>query len=135
MGSRINTVRDLTQQDYKWGFITVPRGLKWARTARSSQQATRVGCLKTVYDREIPVNVVDLGLIYSCAITPHEQGGEDLDGCEQAMQKHQIRRSPVIDGEGRCNGIVAQADLALKVRPEKVSKTVAEISKRELAAA
>jgi probable FeS assembly SUF system protein SufT len=31
--------------------------------------------LKTVYDPEIPVNVVDLGLIYSCAITPHENGG------------------------------------------------------------
>jgi CBS domain-containing protein len=54
---------------------------------------------------------------------------ENLDGCEQAMQKHQIRRIPVIDGEGRCIGIVAQADLALKDKPEKVSKTVAEISK------
>ncbi|MBV9626337.1 MAG: putative Fe-S cluster assembly protein SufT [Acidobacteria bacterium] len=26
--------------------------------------------LKTVYDPEIPVNIVDLGLIYSCRITP-----------------------------------------------------------------
>jgi probable FeS assembly SUF system protein SufT len=31
--------------------------------------------LKTVYDPEIPVNIVDLGLIYSCAIAPLEQGG------------------------------------------------------------
>jgi len=31
--------------------------------------------LKTVYDPEIPINVVDLGLIYSCAIAPHENGG------------------------------------------------------------
>jgi probable FeS assembly SUF system protein SufT len=31
--------------------------------------------LKTVYDPEIPVNVVDLGLIYSCVIAPHENGG------------------------------------------------------------
>jgi probable FeS assembly SUF system protein SufT len=30
--------------------------------------------LKTVYDPEIPVNVVDLGLIYSCQITPVEAG-------------------------------------------------------------
>jgi probable FeS assembly SUF system protein SufT len=30
--------------------------------------------LKTVYDPEIPVNIVDLGLIYSCQITPVEGG-------------------------------------------------------------
>ncbi len=30
--------------------------------------------LKTVYDPEIPVNVVDLGLIYSCEVYPQEGG-------------------------------------------------------------
>jgi probable FeS assembly SUF system protein SufT len=30
--------------------------------------------LKTVYDPEIPVNVVDLGLIYSCKIAPEADG-------------------------------------------------------------
>jgi CBS domain-containing protein len=55
--------------------------------------------------------------------------GENLDKCERAMQEHQIRRIPVVDAEGTCIGIVSQADLALKDKPEKVSKTVAEISK------
>jgi probable FeS assembly SUF system protein SufT len=32
--------------------------------------------LKTVYDPEIPVNVVDLGLIYLCQITPVAQGNK-----------------------------------------------------------
>jgi len=31
--------------------------------------------MKTCYDPEIPVNVVDLGLIYSCNISNHEGGG------------------------------------------------------------
>jgi CBS domain-containing protein len=55
--------------------------------------------------------------------------GENIDACERLMQEYQIRRIPVVDGEGRCIGIVAQADLALREKPEKVSKTVAEISK------
>jgi probable FeS assembly SUF system protein SufT len=35
--------------------------------------------LKTVFDPEIPVNIVDLGLIYSCEITKLEQGGYKID--------------------------------------------------------
>ena len=55
--------------------------------------------------------------------------GENIEACERLMQQHQIRRIPVVDGEGRCIGIVAQADLALREKPEKISQTVAEISK------
>jgi probable FeS assembly SUF system protein SufT len=35
--------------------------------------------LKTVYDPEIPVNIVDLGLIYSCAIADEAGGGKKID--------------------------------------------------------
>ncbi len=35
--------------------------------------------LKTIFDPEIPVNVVDLGLIYECAITPVENDGNKID--------------------------------------------------------
>ena len=55
--------------------------------------------------------------------------GEDIETCERLMQEHQVRRIPIMDAEDRVIGIVAHADLALKDKPERVSKTVAEISK------
>jgi len=35
--------------------------------------------LKTCYDPEIPVNIVDLGLVYSCVLSPLPDGGEKID--------------------------------------------------------
>jgi CBS-domain-containing membrane protein len=57
--------------------------------------------------------------------------GENVEECERAMQEHRLRRIPIVDAQGACIGIVSQADLALKDKPERVSKTVAEISKPE----
>lgn len=37
------------------------------------------GQLKSVYDPEIPVNIVDLGLIYLCEIFPLNSGGVKVD--------------------------------------------------------
>ncbi len=54
---------------------------------------------------------------------------ENVENCERLMQEHQIRRIPIVDGNDSIIGIVAQADLALKEKPDRVSKTVAEISK------
>ena len=34
--------------------------------------------LETCYDPEIPVNVVELGLIYDCTLTPGEDGTQDV---------------------------------------------------------
>jgi probable FeS assembly SUF system protein SufT len=60
--------------------------------------------LKTVYDPEIPVNVVDLGLIYSLAITPDEQGGKVVT----------IRMAMTSPGCGMSN--VLKADVESKVQ-------------------
>jgi probable FeS assembly SUF system protein SufT len=35
--------------------------------------------LKTCYDPEIPVNIVDLGLVYSCQLSPRPDGGEKIE--------------------------------------------------------
>jgi CBS domain-containing protein len=54
---------------------------------------------------------------------------QSLESCEKLMQTHRIRRIPVVDNQGRCVGIVSQADLARSLPAEKVHKTVAEISR------
>lgn len=48
----------------------------------TSPEAVEKNCwevMKTVYDPEIPVNIVDLGLVYSCKVTPAgEEGLNDV---------------------------------------------------------
>ncbi|MGZ4993345.1 MAG: putative Fe-S cluster assembly protein SufT [Methylobacter sp.] len=34
--------------------------------------------MKTIYDPEIPVNIVDLGLVYECKVTPIDNGLNDV---------------------------------------------------------
>jgi len=58
--------------------------------------------LKTVFDPEIPVNIVDLGLIYSCDVTPLEDG-----------KKIEIKMSMTAPGCGMGN--VLKADVENKV--------------------
>jgi CBS domain-containing protein len=62
--------------------------------------------------------------------------GENLEHCERAMREHRVRRIPIVDGDGAVIGIVAQADLVLKLKetPERASETVAAISKPSKAA-
>jgi probable FeS assembly SUF system protein SufT len=49
-----------------------------AQPERCSEEAVW-GELKSVFDPEIPVNIVDLGLIYSCAITPLQDFGNRIE--------------------------------------------------------
>ena len=61
---------------------------------------------------------------------PFTCGPEDsVESCERLMQKHQVRRIPVVDKNGRCIGIVAQADVALHAPPAQVAKTLVAVSK------
>jgi probable FeS assembly SUF system protein SufT len=35
--------------------------------------------MRSCYDPEIPINIVDLGLVYDCAVTQHEDGTRTVD--------------------------------------------------------
>jgi len=49
--------------------------------SETDRKAVEQNCwevMKTVYDPEIPVNIVDLGLVYHCGVTPNAEGGNDV---------------------------------------------------------
>jgi len=64
--------------------------------------------LKTIYDPEIPVNIADLGLIYSCIIKPHEKGGNLLD----------VKMSMTAPGCGMGNVLKADVERKLGQLPD-----------------
>jgi probable FeS assembly SUF system protein SufT len=64
--------------------------------------------LKTVFDPEIPVNVVDLGLIYSCTVSGLEQGGKRIDA----------KMSMTAPGCGMGNVLKAEVESKLSQLPE-----------------
>jgi probable FeS assembly SUF system protein SufT len=59
------------------GFSINP-GAFAAEQGRFSEDAVW-GELRTIFDPEIPVNIADLGLIYSCAITPLDEFGNRIE--------------------------------------------------------
>jgi probable FeS assembly SUF system protein SufT len=64
--------------------------------------------LKTVYDPEIPVNIVDLGLVYSSVIVPLEQGGNSVH----------IKMSMTAPGCGMGNVLKADVESKLSRLPD-----------------
>ncbi len=63
--------------------------------------------LKTVYDPEIPVNIVDLGLVYACIIAPLPEGGN----------KVHIKMSMTAPGCGMGNVLKADVEAKLSRLP------------------
>ena len=54
---------------------------------------------------------------------------DDVETVQRIMVERQVRRVPVVDDDGICVGIIAQADLALHDLPDKdVARTVERIS-------
>jgi probable FeS assembly SUF system protein SufT len=87
--------------------LTPPRSAEQSSTQAPFSEQLVWDQLKTVYDPEIPVNIVDLGLIYSCDIAPHE-GGKKID----------VKMSMTAPGCGMGNVLKADVENKLSGLPE-----------------
>jgi CBS domain-containing protein len=89
-----------------------------------------------VTDRDIVIRVVAEGknpvghVVEECmsrhVITVDEE--TPLAEVLTTMEKHQIRRVPVVAEDGCCSGIIAQADVARTGPPSEIAELVREVS-------
>ena len=54
---------------------------------------------------------------------------QDLDEALRLMARHQVRRLPVVEEDGRLVGVVAQADVAQQAGEKKTGEVVEQISR------
>jgi len=52
-----------------------------------------------------------------------------LDEVISTMEKHRVRRVPVVDEGGCCTGIIAQADIAAEAPSQSAAELVREVSR------
>lgn len=90
-----------------------------------------------VTDRDIAVRVVADGRdaetrvrdVMSAGSIATRRPDEDVDSAMDTMAREQVRRIPIVDERGSLVGIVAQADIVLKVRNDKKAEhTIEKIS-------
>lgn len=54
---------------------------------------------------------------------------DDVDAALKVMADRQIRRIPVVDGDGQVVGIIAQADIAIRLdNPDRAGQVIGQIS-------
>jgi CBS domain-containing protein len=91
----------------------------------------------TITDRDITIRVVAEGRdpqatkvdeIASREIVTVDPD-QDLDEALKLMARHQVRRLPVVEEDGRPIGMLSQADVARESKDSKTGKLVEEISR------
>ena len=90
-----------------------------------------------VTDRDLAMKIVaegrDAKSTKVAAVMTHKvvtcHPDDDLQKALAAMSEHQLRRIPIVDNNNKILGIIAQADVAVRVnQPEKTAAVVKEIS-------
>jgi len=91
--------------------------------------------LRTCYDPEIPVNIVDLGLVYDCIISPRESSGARVD-IKMTLTAPGCGMGPVIASEAKAKvmGVpgVGDAEVELVWDPPWNQAMISEAGKMKL---
>jgi probable FeS assembly SUF system protein SufT len=91
--------------------------------------------LRTVYDPEIPVNIVELGLVYECKSTPLPEGGNKVE-IQMTVTAPGCGMGPVLvdDVRRKVSGLpgVAEADVQLVWEPPWDQSRMSDVARLEL---
>jgi metal-sulfur cluster biosynthetic enzyme len=94
-----------------------------------------LGALKQCYDPEIPVNIVDLGLVYDCRLSQKEGGGTKVDvkmtltapGCGMGPAIAHDAQSKILSIDG-----IDEADVQLVWDPPWNQSMISEAGRMKL---
>jgi probable FeS assembly SUF system protein SufT len=91
--------------------------------------------LKTCYDPEIPVNIVDLGLVYSLSVKPHQEGGSEVN-VQMTLTAPGCGMGPILASEARQKILtldgVTEANVDLVWDPPWTPDRISEEGKQKL---
>lgn len=91
--------------------------------------------MRTVYDPEIPVNIVDLGLVYGCSVTPVAEGKSDVQ-VKMTLTAPGCGMGPVIQGDVeksiRALPGVARVDVEIVLDPPWSREMMSEVAQVQL---
>jgi probable FeS assembly SUF system protein SufT len=91
--------------------------------------------LKTCYDPEIPVNIVDLGLVYSLDIKSHQEGGSEVN-VQMTLTAPGCGMGPILASEARQKILaldgVTDANVDLVWDPPWTPDRISEAGKQKL---
>ncbi|MGI8541926.1 MAG: CBS domain-containing protein [Aridibacter sp.] len=84
-------------------------------------------CCRTVAEGKNPLDLTVKDAMTSNVETV--KADSSVEDCCNLMEDKQIRRVVVVDNDGGCCGIVAQADVAIKSTDNKIAEMVEKVSK------
>lgn len=81
---------------------------------------------RTVAEGKNPLDLTSADIMTKKVFTVTSK--TSIEDCLNLMETKQIRRVPVIDDNGNCYGMVAQADIAINIGNHKTAELVQKIS-------